>query len=457
MAQYKSELTDNFEFNDHIFITEDVAMKGLFLDASTDQRLYRYRFYDRFHNERCLTLGSADLLDISDARTLARHLGRKILLEELNENPTITPKKLPQEVLRISRKSDTPDVSLSAAETHEVTAKEDANLNFANEFDGPTRSHPFQNFKDQSLKRGSEILTFGEFVMQRYVPHAKITKRGFATEWSMLQNHILPAFSHRPIIEITKGEVIELIHSKLSTLKPSTTNRIINGLKVVFSRALEWEVPGLEKDPMKGIKQFSNSSRHERYLTQEEATKLLNAVLQSSNKLLAPIVSALLLTGCRKREILDARWEHVDLLRGTLTVPISKSGKPRQVVLSDTVKTIFLDTKALLIKEMGREAVEKCPWVFPNPETGKPFTAIYNAWNSARQSVGLNDLRMHDLRHSFASALVNKGNSLYDVQKLLGHSSSRMTERYSHLSAQRLSSVATEVSEHYQVPNVPKS
>ena len=280
-------------------------------------------------------------------------------------------------------------------------------------------------------------------------PHAKMTKRGFVTEWSILRNHILPALAHRPITEITKSEIIEIVHGKLSSLKPSTINRVVNGLKSIFSRALEWEIPGLEKNPMQGIKQFTNHSRHERYLSQEEAAKLLEAVLHSSNPLLAPIVSALLLTGCRKREILDARWEHVDFERGILTVPLSKSGKPRQVVLSDTVKTIFLDTKALIITQMGQEGADKCPWVFPNPETGKPFITIYNSWNAARLSVGLRDLRMHDLRHSFASALMNTGNSLYDVQKLLGHSSSRMTERYAHLSAQRLTTVATEVSEHY--------
>jgi len=82
---------------------------------------------------------------------------------------------------------------------------------------------------------------------------------------------------------------------------------------------------------------------------------------------------------------------------------------------------------------MGQEAADNCPWVFPNPETGKPFTGFYNSWNAARRSVGLNDLRVHDLRHSYASALVNQGHTLYDTQRLLGHSSSRMTERYAHL------------------------
>jgi integrase len=78
------------------------------------------------------------------------------------------------------------------------------------------------------------------------------------------------------------------------------------------------------------------------------------------------------------------------------------------------------------------------PWVFPNPATGKPYMEIFNAWNTARRKAGLPDLRIHDLRHSFASSLVNGGTPLYEVQKLLGHSSIRTTERYAHLAPERL-------------------
>lgn len=78
------------------------------------------------------------------------------------------------------------------------------------------------------------------------------------------------------------------------------------------------------------------------------------------------------------------------------------------------------------------------PWLFPNPATGEPFVEIYNSWNTARQRAGLETLRIHDLRHSFASALVNGGTPLYEVQKLLGHSSIRTTERYAHLAPERL-------------------
>ena len=604
--------TNKIDNNAPYGVIPDHELAGLFLHVGANDRTYRFCFKDRLGVEHVLAIGDANLLDITDARRLARHLGRNVLLQELDGSPPRPSVRPPRQVLRMRRavvpsKCDNGDdantapppdpegpsavscrpktgaigdslsklrsdgfVGALSEETPSFLSQSQSALFSAVEpgtspaelsiqtnshqqaSDPPQCLEPEYGFAGddfnqpslkpivgrttggQSLTGGvyrpdmtndddlhqskSEILdtsdvvpielierkkpqigiviaseklngtycatdskirfgqqtgiqtsklpalegqhsqprhtglTFGEFIEKRYAPHAKMTKRGFVTEWSILRNHILPALAHRPITEITKSEIIEIVHGKLSSLKPSTINRVVNGLKSIFSRALEWEIPGLEKNPMQGIKQFTNDSRHERYLSQEEAAKLLNAVLHSHNRMLSPIVAALLLTGCRKREILDARWEHVDLERGVLLVPISKSGKPRQVILSEPVKQIFLQAKAIFVAHKGQEASDRCPWVFPNPDTGKPFSGVYKSWHAARCAVGLQDLRMHDLSHSFASALVNKGNSLYDVQKLLGHSSSRMTERYAHLSSERLTTVATEVSQHYQIP-----
>ena len=377
----------------------DGGFRGLYLDIRKDGKSYRYRFTDRHGKHRSVTIGCANILKLQDARKLAKDLARKALMGE--------------------------DIWSKPGRTDKV----------------PPTPAPAD-------------LTLADFILNRYVPYAKATKRSFATEDSILKNHILPDLGHRPFLEITKAEVTKYLHAKLQHLKPGSVNRILNGLKVIYNRALDWEVEGLVKSPLQGIRQFPNHSRHEKFLSQDEAAKLLKAVLQSENKMLAPIVSALLLTGCRKRELLDARWEHVDLDKGILLVPVSKNGKPRRVILSDHVKQIFIKTRAYLRTEMGQEAADNCPWVFPNPETGKPFTGFYNSWNAARRSVGLNDLRVHDLRHSYASALVNQGHTLYDTQRLLGHSSSRMTERYAHLATDRLLEVAENVSLHYKVPSV---
>ena len=88
---------------------------------------------------------------------------------------------------------------------------------------------------------------------------------------------------------------------------------------------------------------------------------------------------------------------------------------------------------------------EGCPWAFANPKTGKPYVSFYISWNTARNKAGLADVRIHDLRHSFASFLVNAGRSLYEVQKILGHTQVKTTQRYAHLSQGTLIDAADEV------------
>ncbi len=134
----------------------------------------------------------------------------------------------------------------------------------------------------------------------------------------------------------------------------------------------------------------------------------------------------LILTGARKREILDARWEDIDFERKTLMFPVTKSGKPRTVPLSSNALEIL----------KGLPRVNE--FIFPSPKTGKPFVSIFNSWNQARKRAGLEDVRIHDLRHSFASFLVNRGRSIYEVGRLLGHTQIKTTIRYAHLSDQTL-------------------
>jgi integrase len=163
------------------------------------------------------------------------------------------------------------------------------------------------------------------------------------------------------------------------------------------------------------------------------------------------IIAFLLLTGCRKREALDARWENIDLERGVLTIPLSKSGKPRYVPLSSAARNVLVQTRREVVKLMG-DASATNGWVFPNPNTGRPFIKIQTGWERARRVAGLEGLRIHDLRHSFASALVNRGMTLYDVKEALGHSSMVTTQRYAHLAPQRLMQAVTAAQDHYQLP-----
>lgn len=144
---------------------------------------------------------------------------------------------------------------------------------------------------------------------------------------------------------------------------------------------------------------------------------------ESQNPQLKHIVGLLLLTGARVRELLDAKWENVDVARRSWLIPDSKTGKPRHVPLS---------TAALAIIET-LPRFEGCPWLIPNPETLKPYVAIQHSWERATRVAKLKGLRIHDLRHSAASAMVNAGVDLFAVGKVLGHASYQSTQRYAHL------------------------
>lgn len=156
----------------------------------------------------------------------------------------------------------------------------------------------------------------------------------------------------------------------------------------------------------------------------------------------------LLLTGARKSEALNARWDDFDFSVQSWTIPRTKGGGHRRVMISTAIKIILDDVRDMHIVRMDRPH----ELVFPNFKTGEPFVNVYRAWDYARKKAGVPKLRMHDLRHSFASALVNRGVSIYEVQNLLGHSSINTTKRYAHLSPERLRQSAEVASSVYSAP-----
>lgn len=274
------------------------------------------------------------------------------------------------------------------------------------------------------------VPTFEQFIAERYMPFVRGYKKAADSDDSYLRNQILPALGRKHLDEISKIDIIEFHHGLLKkNYRPGTCNRSLILLRYAFNLAIRWEIPGVKTNPTKDVPLFNDQEgKKERFLTKEETERLYGVLKASDNPLLQYIVPMLILTGARKREVLDARWEDFDLQKRQWRIPITKAGHPRYVPLSNGVINLLANVPH----------DEKNPWVFPNPKTGKPYQSIFGSWNTARKAAGLGDLRIHDLRHSFASFLVNAGRSLYEVQKILGHSQIKTTQRYAHLSQDTL-------------------
>lgn len=285
--------------------------------------------------------------------------------------------------------------------------------------------------------------TFGEFFINKYMAYVKVDKRSWQTDESLYRNHLKAVFGDLKMNQISKGRVREFLHGKVAAgCAKGSVNRFLVLIRYCYNLALEWETEGVTENPARGIKPFQENNKIERYVSQEESMRLRQELERSDNPQLRFIIAFLLVTGARKNEALKARWDDIDVEFKVWRVPLSKSGKVRHITLSDTAIR-FLEILRLHNQQLLGRAFDSCEFVFPNPKTLKPFVSIFYSWDAARCKAGLADVRIHDLRHTFASTLVNNGVSLYEVQKLLGHAHIRTTERYAHLKQERLQESAS--------------
>ena len=273
-----------------------------------------------------------------------------------------------------------------------------------------------------------QVPTFGQFIHEQYLPHVKTYKRSWTTDVSYLKNHLLPRFANRYMDQITRQDILKMHRERSTTGAAGSANRLLIMMRFIFNLAMRWEVPGIKANPCAAVPLLEENNKRERYLSSDEARVLYESVCKSDNQMLKYIIPMLILTGARKREVLDAKWEDFDLERRLWRIPTTKLGKPRHVPISDGVLSLLGSAPRVY-------AVDH---VFANPATGKPYVTFYVSWNTARIRAGMPEVRIHDLRHSFASLLINNGRSLYEVQKILGHTQVKTTQRYAHLAPQTL-------------------
>jgi integrase len=258
-----------------------------------------------------------------------------------------------------------------------------------------------------------------------HLADAKLHQRSYDTTEAYMRLHVVKRWGRTRLTDIDGRAVAQWLADKRADgLAPATVVKI----KAIFGRSFElglrWGIVGCERNPVRGIQMKPLNNARQRYLSADEAGRLLAAAERSRNPLLAPVVGLLLLTGMRVSELLSTRWEHVDLERRSLFVPTSKTGRSRYVPLASAAMDFIAD----LPKASG------ATFLFPNSrDASKHLTTIKHGWQTARDAAGLLGLRIHDLRHSAASFMVNSGVDLFAVGKVLGHANVASSARYSHL------------------------
>ena len=292
--------------------------------------------------------------------------------------------------------------------------------------------------EDRSMQR--KAVTVKELADRYLREHAGIKKKPASAfrDQRLIERFILPELGSTRVEALTRADVARL-HNRLGRDTPIQANRTLAVLSKMMTLAISWGL-GSGDNPCKYIQRFKENKR-ERYLSAEELATLGKVLSEAERKSrISPYAVAairfLLLSGARVGEVLGMRWEWVDFERSCVFLPDSKTGK----------KVIPLGGSALELLE-GLPKMAGNPYVFPGKAFGRPIYELSGTWERIRKAAGLDGVRIHDLRHSWASEAAAAGLSLPFIGAILGHSEPSTTARYSHLANDPLKAAADRVAE----------
>lgn len=291
-----------------------------------------------------------------------------------------------------------------------------------------------KHYRDYKSTHSSNAyrLTLNAFFDEHYFPHAKVSKRLSHHDWSIYNTHIRAKMGHYLLEDVTNPALdVWVREQQVHGYQRSTINKHIYFMNRMLNLARHWGHISGQNPYQQNIKRLSIGDYTQRFLTEAEIERLIKACRANRHPFLLLFVQLLLLTGARKGEARLARWRDFDFNKRVWTVPRSKNGRSRRIILSAAAVAVLQDTRMRSEEMMLPTTQDR--HVFTNPRTLTAYHSFYAAWFIARDLAELEDLRIHDLRHTYASILINSGVSLYEVQTLLGHSSLQMTQRYAHL------------------------
>lgn len=283
--------------------------------------------------------------------------------------------------------------------------------------------------RDPSLSRAQDKAapTFDTLCDRYLSDHADVRKKASSAEGDrrLVRLHLRPALGTKKVAAITRADVAGVHHKLRAT--PYEANRVLALASKMFALSERWGMRADGSNPAKNIDRYREEKR-ERYLTSAEVARLwqvLNSDAAAAKASPAAIaaVKLLMLTGRRLNEVLGLKWAWVDLDAKVLRLPDTKNGA-LLVSLADAAVAVFAELK----ENAGDHA-----YVIPGAVKGKPLVNLQKPWRAVRALAGLDDVRIHDLRHTFASIGAGMGMSLHMLGRLLGHTQAATTSRYAHL------------------------
>lgn len=282
--------------------------------------------------------------------------------------------------------------------------------------------------------------TIGELAMEWLEKHVDPRCKPRTREMyrRMVEKHLVPAFGKERALSIDRARMAEFHRSMRST--PMMANQAVNALSRIWRLAEDNGQLPEGRNPCRTVVKYKRR-RRERFLSEEEFRRLGKALAEaengkgtSANAIAA--IRLLLLTGCRKNEILTLKWKEVDLEAKELNLADTKTGS-RSIPLSPEAARVL----------SGIPRIDGNPWVIPGKIAGKPMKNLTRPWRIVCERAGIRDMRIHDCRHSFASRVLALGKNLPAIGKLLGHRQVETTVRYAHLAQDSVREAAVRISD----------
>ena len=299
-----------------------------------------------------------------------------------------------------------------------------------------------------SRQSGGHIITVADLAKHFDEEHIAVRLKPKSAEGyrSNLRLFIVPALGRFKAADVARADIAKLHHDLRHSRYQA--NRSLALMSKMFNLAEVWGVRPTHSNPCWGIKKYPEEKR-KRYLNGNELARLGETLCECEknreSQSTVNLIRLLLLTGCRLNEILTLKWEHVDLENNALHLPDSKTGE----------RTVYIGAAALECLT-GIERVEDNPWVITGKLPSSHLVNPGNPWRRIRARAGLDDVRIHDLRHTFASVAVSGGQSLPMIGKLLGHTQVQTTARYAHLAADPIKQAAGNISSSIAAALSPK-